>query len=243
MNSTDRTLRDIAQLASDRLGGIRGRALDREAKRRGLTLSYTTVDKILAGTYTSRPTRPTLEALSELSGVSREKVFAAAGVALPQKPLAEQLPSEVDSLTPDQRRVVIDLARVFVKQNQREQALLRQAADRGNHDDQEQSEANPSGERTVGAARDGGGVVSGQKTGFSFAPIVQWQSSDRSPSVTDRRSTMHEVREATHVRPEDDEVPPIEQLAAHPNFKTDRERFDEAHGEAGEESQLGPDEG
>lgn len=37
----------------------------------------------------------------------------------------------------------------------------------------------------------------------------------------------------------DDEMPAEELLAAHPNFRTDRDRFDEAHGESGEESQLG----
>lgn len=212
MNSTDRTLRDIAQLASDRLGGVRGRALDREAKKLGLTLSYTTVDKILAGTYTSRPSRLTLQALAQLSGASLEEVHLAAGKALPQKPLADQLPPEVDSLTPDQRRVVIDLARVFVKQNQREQALLLQAGTRGNDDNQEQQEADPSGERDAGEARRSGGAGQGQKSGSSVASIVQLQI------------------------PDDDEVPA--DLAAHPNFETDRERFDRAHGAAGEESQV-----
>ncbi|WP_372699380.1 hypothetical protein [Arthrobacter sp. JSM 101049] len=38
-----------------------------------------------------------------------------------------------------------------------------------------------------------------------------------------------------------DEMPPVHELAAHHNFKRDRDRFDEAHGNAGEESQLGPD--
>lgn len=163
MNSSERTLRDIAQLASDRLGGIRGRALDREAKRLGLTLSYTTVDKILAGTYTSRPNRHTLQALSQLSGVGLDEVYHAAGHTLPQKPLADQLPPEADSLTPDQRRVVIDLARVFVKQNQRESALLLEANRRGIRDDQEHAEANPSGERVAGEGGGRGGVGSGEK--------------------------------------------------------------------------------
>ncbi|MBM6622633.1 hypothetical protein JTF08_13540 [Micrococcaceae bacterium RIT802] len=93
-------------------------------------------------------------------------------------------------------------------------AVMRSNKGEANHDDQEQPEANPSGERAAGEARRSRGVISGQKTGFSFAPIVQSQTDDQ-----------------------DDEVPPIETLAAHPNFKTDRDRFDESHGAAGEESQ------
>ncbi|MGP5219399.1 hypothetical protein [Arthrobacter rhombi] len=41
----------------------------------------------------------------------------------------------------------------------------------------------------------------------------------------------------------DDAVPPLDLLAAHHNFKTDRDRFNEAHGKAGEETQLGPEQG
>ena len=53
-DSQQLTLRDVAIRASERVGGLQGRALDREAKRRGLTLSYTTVDRIIAGTYKSQ---------------------------------------------------------------------------------------------------------------------------------------------------------------------------------------------
>ena len=117
MHSTPKTLKEIAQAASDNNGGARGRQLGRIAEKAGLTLSYTTVDRILAGTYTSRPSRKTLEALAKLSGVPVAQVYEAAGQVPPQARLADQLPPDVDSLSPDQRKVIIDIARVFLKEN------------------------------------------------------------------------------------------------------------------------------
>lgn len=114
---TPRTLREIADLAVSRNGGQGGRALGRAAEARGLTLSYTTVDKIRAGKYTSRPSHKTLQALSVLSGEPLEAVYDAAGVPLPLAPLADSLPEDADLLDADQRRVVIELVRVFAKQN------------------------------------------------------------------------------------------------------------------------------
>lgn len=118
MTDDIRTLRDLAQRASDLNGGKRGRALGREAERHGLTLSYTTTDKILNGKYNSTPRRETLEALAALAQVPKRVAYRAAGVPMPAAPLAEQLPPDVDILDSEQRRVLIDLARVFVKQNQ-----------------------------------------------------------------------------------------------------------------------------
>lgn len=117
MHSTPKTLKEIAQAASDNNGGARGRQLGRIAERKGLTLSYTTVDKILAGTYTSRPSRKTLEALAKLSGVPLAMVYEAAQEVPPQARLADQLPPDVDTLTPEQRKVIIDIVRVFLKEN------------------------------------------------------------------------------------------------------------------------------
>lgn len=112
-----RTLRDIAQLASDRHDGVRGRALDREAKRLGLRLSYTTVDKILAGTYRSQPGPETLDALAALAGVDRAEVYEAAGVPLPMSSFAEQLPPDADLLTARQRDSVLAVVRQFAEAN------------------------------------------------------------------------------------------------------------------------------
>ncbi|MGX5360050.1 hypothetical protein [Kocuria sp. KH4] len=128
MTNQPLTLRDIAQAASDRHNGARGRELDRIAKSRGLTLSYTTVDKILNGIYTSRPKRSTLDALAQLAGIPQEKAYEAAGMPLPQTRLQDQLPPDIDELRPDQRKMLIDLARGLLQQNRREQELLRRLA-------------------------------------------------------------------------------------------------------------------
>lgn len=116
-NDEPLTLRDIAQRASDRHGGVRGRELDRIAKRAGLTLSYTTVDKILNGTYLSRPKRETLDALAKLSGMSQEDVYRAAGEPLPLAPLADQLPEGADMLSAEQRSLVIGMVHQFAAMN------------------------------------------------------------------------------------------------------------------------------
>jgi hypothetical protein len=117
MDRRPKTLKDIAQAASDNNGGAGGRQLGRIAEKAGLTLSYTTVDKILAGTYTSRPGRRTLEALAQLSGEPLAVVYEAAQMELPQARLADQLPPDADTLTPEQRKVIIDLTRLFVREN------------------------------------------------------------------------------------------------------------------------------
>lgn len=111
------TLRDIALKASDRFGGVRGRALGREAERAGVKIVYTTIDKIIAGTYRSKPTDTTLQALATLSQVPLEDVYLAAERPLPQARLAEQLPAGSDLLTPSQREAVIVLVRQFIKAN------------------------------------------------------------------------------------------------------------------------------
>lgn len=123
------TLRDVALRASQRAGGLQGRALDREAKRRGLTLSYTTVDKIIAGTYNSRPTSKTLEALAALAEIPLAQVYEAARLPIPSKRLADQLPPDADLLDEAQRRVVIDVVRAFAGQNRELDAARRRLED------------------------------------------------------------------------------------------------------------------
>jgi hypothetical protein len=128
------TLREVALEASRKVGGLQGRALDREAKKRGLTLSYTTVDKIIAGTYNSRPKAATLAALAQLSGIPLARVYDAAGLPMPLSPLAESLPPDADLLSPEQRRVVIDVVRQFAKQNRELDEARRAQEAGGEHD-------------------------------------------------------------------------------------------------------------
>lgn len=127
-----RTLQDLAQLATDRHDGKRGRALGREAAKHELTLSYTTFDNILAGKYMSTPKRETVDALAYLAGVPKETAYRVAGLPLPMAPIADQLPPDVDILDADQRRALIEMARVLVKQNRRIHEL--EKAGEGNAD-------------------------------------------------------------------------------------------------------------
>ena len=117
MSDEPQTLQDLARLASERHDGKRGRALGRIAAKHGLTLTYTTFDNIYSGKYMSTPKRETVDALAYLAGVTKDKAYTAAGLPLPQAPFAEQLPPDVDTLDADQRRVLIEMARVLVKQN------------------------------------------------------------------------------------------------------------------------------
>lgn len=117
MSDEPQTLQDLARLASERHDGKRGRALGRIAAKHGLTLTYTTFDNIYSGKYMSTPKRETVDALAVLASVPKETAYKVAGLPLPQAPFAEQLPPDVDTLDADQRRVLIEMARVLVKQN------------------------------------------------------------------------------------------------------------------------------
>ena len=117
MSDEPQTLQDLARLASERHDGKRGRALGRIAAKHGLTLTYTTFDNIYSGKYMSTPKRETVDALAVLASVPKETAYKVAGLPLPQAPFAEQLPPDVDTLDADQRRVLIEMARVLVEQN------------------------------------------------------------------------------------------------------------------------------
>ena len=114
--SQNETLRDIAQIAYNLQGGG-GRRIGRIAESAGYTLAYTTFDKILNGTYASRPQAKTLEALAFLADVPIERVYAAANVPYTSDKFADELPPDVDLLTTDQRHAVITVARAFLNAN------------------------------------------------------------------------------------------------------------------------------
>jgi transcriptional regulator with XRE-family HTH domain len=123
-NDAPMTLRDVAQAALAAHPGVSGRQLERLAKKRGLTISYTTINHLAAGTYKSRPSRKTLEALADLSGLDVEGVYRAAGEPLPRLPLRDDLPPDADLLDGTQRRLVVEMVRTFAQQN-RQLATLR----------------------------------------------------------------------------------------------------------------------
>jgi len=111
------TLRDVALAACEKHEVAGGRALGRVAGRLELRLSYTTVDRILAGTYLSRPKPDLLDNLAILSGISKERVYRAAGQPMAVASLAEQLPPDADLLTADQRRAVLSIVRSLAAAN------------------------------------------------------------------------------------------------------------------------------
>ena len=125
------TLQDVAKAALGAHPGVSGRELERVARKQGLTISYTTINGMAAGTYKSRPTRKTLDALAALAGYSREAVYAAAELPLPGPPFADELPPDVDRMQPHQRRAVIEVIRAFLADGEPQGARSYAAGDDG----------------------------------------------------------------------------------------------------------------
>lgn len=150
MTKQPRTLRDVALAAKARHDGAGGRGLAKVAGKHGHTISYGTIDSILAGTYTRKPSVKTLRALAYLSGLPEQQVLEIAGMRAPSNALAEQLPEGVDELGPDERQMLIDMARGLIRQARREQKLvvaLRDATERLSHEyDTEDQEQEPRAE-------------------------------------------------------------------------------------------------
>lgn len=122
-NDEPTSLQDVARRALDKHEGVSGRQLDAIARDKGLKIVYTTINHMAAGTYKSRPGRPTLEALAELSGLPLEQVYAAARLPMPMKPFRDDIPDDADLLDGPQRRAVIDTIRLFAQQNKANAAL------------------------------------------------------------------------------------------------------------------------
>jgi hypothetical protein len=97
--------------------------MQRIAEAADYSMAYTTFNKFLNGTYAARPSRKTLDALAYLAGVPAERVYDAAGRDYPTAKVADMLPPDVDSLTIDQRNVLVDVARAFLKTNKELEGL------------------------------------------------------------------------------------------------------------------------
>lgn len=110
------SMQDLADLASaKRQMSVRQMSL--LAKKEGLSITYTTLSQILAGTYKSIPRDSTIRAIAWLAGVSDEVAFMAAGQPVPGPPFAEELPPGVDNLPAKARKAAIDMLRVLVDMN------------------------------------------------------------------------------------------------------------------------------
>lgn len=112
------TLQLLVQLAL-RKRDASARGLATLAQKNGFRVVGTTLSAIAAGTYKSRPSDETIRAIAWLADVREPVGFAAAGRSVPGPPFAQELPPDVDYLTPRKRRVVIDLLRVMVEEDRR----------------------------------------------------------------------------------------------------------------------------
>lgn len=130
MSSSDETLADLLRIAQQRFGTRSGRALAERAQKAGHKLTFTTINQILAGTYRSKPSRTTIEAVAELAGVSKTRAIRAAGIPTQQRPFAQDLPPDVELLTPAQREIVINLIRQMVATNTNLETALLTIVDR-----------------------------------------------------------------------------------------------------------------
>jgi hypothetical protein len=117
--STSTTLRDLAQKAVDERG-LSGRRLADLAQAHGHELTHSTFNWIRSGTYKSRPSPETVRAIAWLAGVSESEAFTAAGLPVPGPPFADELPPGVDTLSPRKRKVVLDLLRVLIDDEERD---------------------------------------------------------------------------------------------------------------------------
>ncbi|WP_406019307.1 hypothetical protein OH783_01750 [Kocuria rhizophila] len=126
-NDQPRSLQDVAAAAKNRHGGG-GRKLSRIAREHDHKITSTTIDSLIAGTYVSRPTKATLEALAYLSGETASTVYELASVPYYEVKIADQLPDGVDELGRDERETVIAVARALLRQT-RETHRLQQELD------------------------------------------------------------------------------------------------------------------
>lgn len=95
--------------------GMSQREFERRADALGCHISHTQVGLIRKGRHTGRFEPRTLDAIAAVTGHSRERIYAAAGLRAPSRPFADDLPAGVDYLGQDERNALIGVIRVFLK--------------------------------------------------------------------------------------------------------------------------------
>lgn len=109
------TVREIIGLAYVKTGATSSRRLAEYSKRYGHSLAPSTLNDMQNGEYSRKPLNPTIRALSFLSGVPENDVREAFGLpAKVGRPLADQLPPDVDELGPRPRAALVEMARVLL---------------------------------------------------------------------------------------------------------------------------------
>jgi hypothetical protein len=117
------TLSDLLKQAQKLHANASGRRLAEIADANpkwGGTIDRTQVNAILKGTYKSKPGPKLLRAIAGLAGVDVERAYQAAGMPLPGPPFAEDLPPDVDYLTPRQRRAIVTVIQAFLSSESKE---------------------------------------------------------------------------------------------------------------------------
>lgn len=112
-----RTLKDLLEHAKVIREARSGRHLAEIAVEHGYSIDRTLVAQILNGKYKYRPGRPLLEAIAWLAQVDVEVAYEAAHIPLPGPPFVDELPPDVDTLSPSQRQAVVEVVRSFLKTN------------------------------------------------------------------------------------------------------------------------------
>lgn len=143
MTTAPTALRDVAQAVLD-AHGVSGRRLEELARKKGQRISYTTINSMAAGTYTSTPTDVTLDALVSLSGLPVEEVYVAAARPMPRRRLSERLPLDADSRTVEQEEAVLAVVREFARASR---ALAARREDMGS--DERSASTSSAGRRGV----------------------------------------------------------------------------------------------
>ncbi|MDR4533243.1 hypothetical protein [Glutamicibacter sp. PS] len=211
MNDTD-SLKGLVEIAVER-HDTSVRQLAAKAHDAGFKVTYTTLHQIRSGKYKSAPGEQTVRAIAYLAGVEESVAFAAAGQPVPGPPLADELPPGADNLSPKSRKAVVDMVRVLVDL---------EAQTNAQHEQHPQDKP-PRSMRSVATADHPG---KGQKSETYPRPNDIELDIDRAgiPQLHGNEAQEHPL-------------PPLEQLAAHPYFESEREKFDRIHGTRGEDHQ------
>lgn len=180
------------------------------AQKAGHRVTATTLNQIRNGSYKSKPSEETLRAIAWLAGVEAEVAFAAAGQPVPGPPLSDELPPGADNLSPKSRKAVVEMVRVLVDL---------EAGHHAQHSSDTGTKRQP-----FRAVAPSGNPGPRQKT----SP----QGYEAEDALDQHGITQISGPDAGNIP-----VPPLEQLAAHPNLKSEREKWEEIHGERGEGSQ------
>ena len=109
------TMQDIIEEILARPDVRSARHMDQLATKMGYSLAYTSISAIRNGTHSGKYQTRTLEAIAAVGNMPRKRVYAAAGLPLPGKPFADELPDDVDFLDRPSREAVLGVVRVLLE--------------------------------------------------------------------------------------------------------------------------------